>query len=130
MTFLASPFNLAGGDGLIIFIIILLLFGAKKLPELARGLGSAVREFSKAKDEIEHEITRASEQPKQIQPPRDTQPQIARTDDQYHQDPYHNDPYHQEPQGQPAHTTEPAPGTTASSTGTTGPAGPGPSTPV
>lgn len=43
----------------VIFIIILLLFGAKKLPELARGIGKSMGEFKKARDEFEHEITRA-----------------------------------------------------------------------
>jgi len=43
----------------VIFLIILLLFGAKKLPELARGVGKSVGEFKKAKEEFEHEITRA-----------------------------------------------------------------------
>ena len=43
----------------VIFLIILLLFGAKKLPGLARGLGKSMGEFRKAKDEFEHEITRA-----------------------------------------------------------------------
>ena len=45
----------------IIFLIILLLFGAKKLPQLARGLGKSMGEFRKAKDEFEHEITRAED---------------------------------------------------------------------
>ncbi|HEX5177224.1 MAG TPA: twin-arginine translocase TatA/TatE family subunit, partial [Chthoniobacteraceae bacterium] len=43
--YLAALPNLFGPDGLVLFLIILLLFGAKKLPELARGLGQAVREF-------------------------------------------------------------------------------------
>lgn len=42
-----------------IFIVILLLFGAKKLPELARGVGKSMGEFKKAKEEFEHEITRS-----------------------------------------------------------------------
>lgn len=42
-----------------IFIIILLLFGAKKLPELARGIGKSMGEFKKARDEFEREITSA-----------------------------------------------------------------------
>lgn len=42
-----------------IFIVILLLFGAKKLPELARGIGKSMGEFKKAKEEFEQEITRA-----------------------------------------------------------------------
>lgn len=41
---------------LIILFIILLLFGAKKLPELARGLGKAKNEFTKAASEIEQEV--------------------------------------------------------------------------
>src|ERR1700722_14052093 len=55
---IASVMNLGGMDLPIILLIVLLLFGAKKLPELARGLGQAVREFSKAKDEFEREVTR------------------------------------------------------------------------
>ena len=45
-----------------IFIIILLLFGAKKLPELARGIGKGMGEFKKARDEFEREITTAVKQ--------------------------------------------------------------------
>lgn len=40
----------------VIFVIILLLFGGKKLPELARGLGRGIKEFKKATREIESEI--------------------------------------------------------------------------
>ena len=58
MTTVASLFNLAGPDVIIIMGVVLLLFGAKKLPELARGMGQAVREFSKAKDEFSNEINR------------------------------------------------------------------------
>ena len=50
--------NLYGMQGLVIFMILLLMFGAKRLPELAKGLGQAIREFSKAKNEIHDEITR------------------------------------------------------------------------
>ena len=49
-------------DMLWIFLIALLLFGSKKLPELARGMGQAVREFTKAKDEVERELNRPPEQ--------------------------------------------------------------------
>ena len=58
MTTIASLLNLGGPDLIIIMGIVLLLFGAKKLPELARGMGQAVREFSKAKDEFSNEINR------------------------------------------------------------------------
>jgi len=44
---------------IIIFLIVLLLFGAKKLPELARGIGKSMGEFKKAREDFEREITRA-----------------------------------------------------------------------
>ena len=55
--------NLSGMDGLILFFIVLLLFGAKRLPELARGLGSAINEFNKAKDDVHKQITQTPVQP-------------------------------------------------------------------
>ena len=48
--------NLGGQEVIIIFIIVLLLFGAKKIPELARGLGKSMGEFKKAREEFEREI--------------------------------------------------------------------------
>jgi len=42
----------------LIFIVILLLFGAKKLPELARGFGKSMNEFKKARQDFETEIKR------------------------------------------------------------------------
>jgi len=59
MTLVASFMNLAGPDLIIILLIILVLFGAKKLPELARGMGQAVKEFQKAKDEFSDELHKA-----------------------------------------------------------------------
>ncbi len=56
---IASIFNLMGPDMMVVLLIVLLLFGAKKLPELARGMGKAVKEFSNARDEIERELTQA-----------------------------------------------------------------------
>ena len=50
---IGSILNLMGPDMMVILLIVLLLFGAKKLPELARGMGRAVKEFSAARDEIE-----------------------------------------------------------------------------
>lgn len=51
--------SLGAQEMILIFLVMLLLFGAKKLPELARGLGKSMGEFKKAKDEFEHEITRS-----------------------------------------------------------------------
>lgn len=59
MIFLASFMNLAGPDLIVILLIILVLFGAKKLPELARGMGQAVKEFQKVKDEFSDELHNA-----------------------------------------------------------------------
>jgi sec-independent protein translocase protein TatA len=62
MCLLASLTNLfSGGDLLLILLLILLLFGAKKLPELARGMGQAIKEFQKAKDEFTDELHKAGE---------------------------------------------------------------------
>ena len=52
---------LGGPEIILIFIVILLLFGAKKLPELARGMGKSLGEFKRAKDEFEHEIMTADQ---------------------------------------------------------------------
>jgi len=41
-------FNLGGGEIILILAIVLILFGAKKLPELAKGLGQGIKEFKKA----------------------------------------------------------------------------------
>lgn len=50
---IASILNLVGPDMMVVLLIVILLFGAKRLPELARGMGKAVKEFSAARDEIE-----------------------------------------------------------------------------
>lgn len=53
--------SLGGQELLVIFLIVLLLFGAKKLPELARGVGKSMGEFKKARDDFEREITKAAD---------------------------------------------------------------------
>ena len=54
-------FNLGGQELILIFSVVLLLFGAKKIPELARGLGKSMGEFKKAREEFETEITKAAD---------------------------------------------------------------------
>ena len=51
--------NLGTPEIIIIGLIVLVLFGAKKLPELAKGMGQAVKEFQKAKDEFSDELHNA-----------------------------------------------------------------------
>src|SRR4029434_2377878 len=59
---IASILNFAGPDMMVILLIVFLLFGAKKLPELARGMGRAVKEFSAARDEVERELSHSGPQ--------------------------------------------------------------------
>jgi sec-independent protein translocase protein TatA len=49
-------FSLGGPEIFVVIFAILLLFGAKKIPELARGLGKGIREFKDATKEIKDEI--------------------------------------------------------------------------
>ena len=56
---IAGLLNFTGPDMMIILLIVLLMFGAKKLPELARGMGRAVKEFNEARDEIEKGLGRS-----------------------------------------------------------------------
>ena len=49
---------------LVILLILLLLFGANKLPELARGLGKAIGEFKKSANEVKKEVEDVSKETK------------------------------------------------------------------
>jgi sec-independent protein translocase protein TatA len=46
----------SGGEWLTILLVVVVLFGGKKIPELARGLGKGIREFKDAKEGIQQEI--------------------------------------------------------------------------
>jgi sec-independent protein translocase protein TatA len=84
MSLLASFMNLAGPDLIVILLIILVLFGAKKLPELARGMGQAVKEFQKAKDEFNDELHKAGKSETEVAKPdvKPAQSTVARTENQ------------------------------------------------
>ncbi|MBC7883826.1 MAG: twin-arginine translocase TatA/TatE family subunit [Saprospiraceae bacterium] len=49
-------FGLGGQELMVIGLIILVFFGGKKIPELMKGLGSGIREFNNAKNNIEAEV--------------------------------------------------------------------------
>ena len=53
-----------------ILAVLLLLFGAKRLPELAKGLGKGIREFKKASHDVEQELHRVIEEEPPPPPPR------------------------------------------------------------
>ncbi|QYM79424.1 twin-arginine translocase TatA/TatE family subunit [Horticoccus luteus] len=67
MTFSAHTLAFIEGVGgpelMMIMLIVLVLFGGKKLPEFARGLGKSMREFKKAASGVEEEIRRAMDEP-------------------------------------------------------------------
>lgn len=48
--------SFGGFEVLIVLLVILLFFGAKRIPELARGIGQGITEFRKASDEIKKEL--------------------------------------------------------------------------
>ena len=64
-------FNMGPGELIIIFAVILLLFGAKRVPEVARSLGRSITEFKRAMNSTVSDIEDAinSEPPKAIKPP-------------------------------------------------------------
>jgi len=54
--------SMGGFEWVIIILVVLLLFGAKKIPELARGLGQGINEFRKAQNDIKQEIDKGAEE--------------------------------------------------------------------
>ncbi len=92
-----GPFEL-----ILIFLAVLLIFGAKRIPEIARGLGKGIREFKDATTDIKRELT-ADESQNRINPPRPPQQSYA-------QQPY-GQPHEQQAYGQPpyAQPQQPAP---------------------
>lgn len=51
--------GLGGGELMLILCILIILFGAKKIPELARGLGKGIREFKDATKEVSDEVSKS-----------------------------------------------------------------------
>jgi sec-independent protein translocase protein TatA len=49
--------NIGMPELLVILVVVLLLFGSKKIPEIAQGLGKGIREFKKSIKEVEEQIT-------------------------------------------------------------------------
>ena len=56
MTTLGFLQNMGGGSIVLIVLVVLLLFGAKRIPELARGLGRGIREFKDATKDIQNDL--------------------------------------------------------------------------
>ncbi len=54
--------GLGGGELMVVLVVALVLFGAKKIPEFAKGLGQAMKEFKKASSDVSNEISNAMNQ--------------------------------------------------------------------
>ena len=65
------------GELVITLLIIVVLFGGKKIPELARGIGKGIREFNEAKDGIKNEIETGAKDKDKIQGPTTNTPPAA-----------------------------------------------------
>jgi len=77
MLFLAFM-NIGGQELILVLVIVLILFGARKLPELARGMGQAIKEFQKAKDEFSDELHSAGKTDVAAKPAPSTVPTVSR----------------------------------------------------
>ncbi|MBI5396058.1 MAG: twin-arginine translocase TatA/TatE family subunit [Verrucomicrobia bacterium] len=64
-----AVWDLGMGQIILILLVVLLLFGAKKLPELAKGLGQGIKEFKKASRDMQNEISQAAANTPAEEPP-------------------------------------------------------------
>jgi len=64
---------IGGWEMILILAVVLILFGAKKLPELAKGLGQGIKEFKKASREVTEELHNSMEE----EPPRPAPKKLA-----------------------------------------------------
>ena len=62
-------FGLGVGELVLILGVCILMFGSKKIPQLAKGLGEAYREFQKSKNEIEADTDKEA---KKVEPPKNS----------------------------------------------------------
>jgi sec-independent protein translocase protein TatA len=53
---------MSGSEIVLVLVVFLLLFGSKKLPEFAKGLGKGLNEFKKATDDIKRELTESAKE--------------------------------------------------------------------
>ncbi len=84
MNSMFALFNLGGGEIILILALVLILFGAKKLPELAKGLGTGIKEFKKATRDVTDELHSSMDDhpptppaPRTLPPATPTEPQQA-----------------------------------------------------
>lgn len=76
---LAFLTNLGWPEIVVILVVFILLFGAKKLPELARGVGKSIKEFKKATSHIEEDLRTAMDEEPAPKKPIETKQPAAET---------------------------------------------------
>ena len=69
MNAIFALFDLGGGQIVLILLLVLIFFGARKLPELAKGLGQGIKEFKKATREVTEEVQRSMDDHEPPAPP-------------------------------------------------------------
>ena len=73
--------GLGMGEVILILAIVLIMFGAKKLPELAKGLGKGIKEFKRASTDIQDEMDRSTYYEEEHRPKRqETQQHVEKKD--------------------------------------------------
>jgi len=60
---------MSGPEIMVVMVVVLVLFGAKKIPEFAKGLGQAIKEFKKASSDVTNEIQNSINQETPPPPP-------------------------------------------------------------
>lgn len=70
------PFGLGFGEMILIFAVLLLFFGAKRLPEVASGMGKGIRDFKRALNGLDQDSIQAAQTPPQVTaaPDEETKP--------------------------------------------------------
>ncbi len=58
----------SGGEWLWVILVVVIFFGGKKIPELARGIGKGIREFNDAKDGVKSEIEAGMKKDDKVKP--------------------------------------------------------------
>ncbi|MCF8368966.1 MAG: twin-arginine translocase TatA/TatE family subunit [Bacteroidales bacterium] len=106
-------FNISGGEILVILLVVYLVFGPKKIPELARMLGKGINELRRATNEIKREITKETSGVKRnldlgidLNDPLDLKKNPAPKTSEKKSNTEHTDPYPQPPPSAKEDNTE------------------------
>lgn len=72
MNAMLAVFGLGGGELVLVLVVVLVLFGAKRIPEFAKGLGKGINEFKKASRDVTEAIENEAPAPKPTAPAHTT----------------------------------------------------------